>query len=139
MKELKRKGDWAARLHKHIDAGKTKAFDWAEHNCGCHWAAGAVKAVTGKNLAAEYDAKTAKGLMAAMKSNGFKNVADLVASKLPEIAVSQAVFGDIAAIPVDDGFGFTLGIVNGETILVLREDGLGIMPLFSAKRAFKVG
>lgn len=139
MKELQRKGDWAARLHAHVDAGKLKAFDWANHNCGCHWAGGAIEAMTGVDIASEYSAKTSKGLLAMMKRKGFKNVADLVASELPEIKISQAVMGDIAAIPVKDGFGFTLGIVNGETILVLREDGMGLMPLFSAKRAFKVG
>ena len=44
-----------------------------------------------------------------------------------------------AAIPADDGFGFTLGVVNGERIFVLRPDGFGTVDLLAAGRAFRIG
>ncbi|MET3602224.1 DUF6950 family protein, partial [Martelella mangrovi] len=47
--------------------------------------------------------------------------------------------GDVAAIPSNDGFGFTLGIVNGERIFVLRPEGFGTVDLLAASRAFSIG
>lgn len=142
MMELKRRGDWAARLHEHVDAIKNTPFAWSNNNCGKHWAGGAVEAMTGVDVTSKYgSATTVRGLVAAMRRAGFDNVADLVAAELPEIpeGVCQARLGDIAAIPNDDAFGYTLGIVNGETILVLGEASMGHVPLFKATRAFRVG
>lgn len=147
MITLTRRPDWAARLHDFIDAVKRNAFDWKMLNCAEHWAAGAVLAMTDVDIAAPYRGsyKTAKGAVQVMKRKGFDNLAELVAAHLPEITgvhgepfVGGAALGDIAAIPKDDAFGFTLGIVNGEMILVLGESGMGTVPLFNATRAFRV-
>lgn len=71
---------------------------------------------------------------------GFADLADLVASILPEIHPSEAKVGDIAAIPTGTALGHGLGVVNGGgTILVLREEGIGVVGLLSADRAFRVG
>lgn len=136
---MRRLPDWPARLHAFVDGVKRQPFDYGSHNCAQHWAAGAVKAMTGEDVAKGYRFKTARGALSAMKRAGFNNIADMAASMLPEIHISQARVGDIAAVPKDDVFGFTLGIVNGEMILVLREDGMGLVPLFDATRAFRVG
>lgn len=144
---LTRRPDWPARLHDFVDAVKRNAFDWVSLNCAEHWAAGAVLAMTDVDIAASYRGryKTAKGAAQMMKGKGFDNLADMLAAHLPEITgvdgepfVGGASLGDIAAIPKDDAFGFTLGIVNGEMILVLGETGMGMVPLFSATRAFRV-
>lgn len=134
---MKRRPDWNARLHAYVDAVKRLPFDWGEHNCAT-FAAGAIEAMTGENLANGYRFKTERGALQAMKRAGFDNLADLAAAKLPEIHISQARLGDVAAIPTDSAFGYVLGIVNGETILALRPDGMGLAPLFTATRAFRV-
>lgn len=138
---MNRLPDWNARLHAFVDAAKRRPFDWTAHNCGEHWAAGAVEAMTGADLAAPYRDRYASALGAArvVRNEGFETIADLVAAHLPEIHVSAARLGDLAAIPATDAFGYTLGIVNGEMILVLRADGMGLVPLFDATRAFRVG
>ena len=138
---MKRFPDWAARLNDFVDGVKRSPFAWAEHDCFCGWAADAVLAMTGEDIAAQWRGryKTAKGAAGVLKRAGFDNLADGMAAVLPEIHLSQAKLGDIAAIPDDTPFGFTLGIVNGETILVLGEKAMGTVPLFKATRAFAVG
>jgi hypothetical protein len=74
-----------------------------------------------------------------MRQAGFRNLADMVAVMLPEIHPSEARIGDIAAIEIDTPFGYALGVVNGERVFVLREDGMGTVDLLDAKRAFRVG
>ena len=134
---MKRLPDWPKRLHDFVDGVKRQPFDWGTHNCAT-FAAGAVEAMTGERLVKGYRFKTERGALSAMKRAGFDNLADMAASKLEEIHISQAQLGDIAAIPADTPFGFVLGIVNGEMILALRPDGMGLIPLFDATRAFRV-
>jgi hypothetical protein len=133
--------DWPARLHDFVDSVKASPFAWTFHDCLCGWTADAALAMTGEDIAAGYRGKykTAAGAARLLKNAGFSNLADAVGSKLPEIHISRARIGDIAAIPDDSPFGYTLGIVNGEMILVLGEHQMGLVPLFDAKRAFAVG
>lgn len=136
---MKRYPDWPMRLHAFIDGVKRNPFDWASHNCGL-FVAGAIEAMTGENVAKGFGkAKTVRGLVAQMKRQGFDDLASLAAFMAPEIHISQANIGDVAAIPKDDAFGYTLGVVNGETIAVLGELGLGYVPLLQATRAFRIG
>lgn len=134
---MKRKPDWNARLHAYVDSVKRSPFDWGEHNCAS-FVVGAVEAMTGERLVSGYGFKTERGALSAMKREGFDNLADMAASKLPEIHISKARIGDVAAIPTDTPFGYALGIVNGEMIMALRPDGMGLAPLLTATRAFRV-
>jgi hypothetical protein len=136
-KTLKRLHDWPVRLHDFVDGAKRRPFDWGTNNCAL-FVASAVAAMTGEEIAKSYRFKTERGALAVLKREGFDNLADMAASKLEEIHISQAHIGDVAAIPADSPFGFVLGIVNGETILALRPDGMGVVPLLSATRAFRV-
>lgn len=132
---------WRSKFAEEADRIRTKPFVWGEHDCGVGLVGNLTQALVGENLAAEYTGKytDAKSAYKFMKKAGFDNLADMAASILPEIHISQAQIGDIAAVPVDTNFGFALGVVNGERILVLREDGMGTVDLLDATRAFKVG
>jgi hypothetical protein len=138
---MKRRGDWHSRLNTFIDDVKRKPFAWDHHDCFCGWAAAAVLAMTGEDIGAPYRGKytTARGAASVMKRAGFDNLGDGLASLLPEIHVSRARLGDLVAIPDDSRFGFTLGIVNGEMILVLGEKAMGVVPMTKTMRAFAVG
>lgn len=142
MVELKRRYDWPVRLHEFIDKAKTSAFEWSVHDCVIGWAADAVLAMTDVDLVADFrgtykDAKSALGIL---RKNGYSDLADAVADLLPECHPSRAHLGDIAAIADETSLlKSSLGIINGETILVLREDGMGIVPRERATRTFKVG
>jgi len=138
MAEIHRLPDWPVRLHDYVDRVKRLQFDWGEHNCAT-FTAGAVEAMTGVNLAAEYgDFHTREGALSVLRCRKLKTLADLAALHLPEVAVSRASIGDVVAIEFDSEFGCVLGVVNGETVLVLRPEGMGISFLTDAYRAFKV-
>lgn len=132
---------WRSKFAEQTDNIRTKPFIWGEHDCAVGLVGNLTQALVGENLAADYTGKykDAKSAYKVMKKAGFDNLADMAASILPEIHISQAQVGDIAAVPVETNFGFALGVVNGERILVLREDGMGTVDLLDATRAFKVG
>lgn len=138
---MKRLPDWPKRLHDFVDGVKRQPFEWAGHNCGEHFAAGAVLAMTGEDVAAPWRGryKSATGAMRVMKNDGFASLGDMAASILPEIHPSRAKMGDIAAVPADGPFGESLGIVNGEMIMVLGERSMGLVPMYRATRVFAVG
>ncbi len=141
MSELVRLQDWRARFVAEVDRLKHTPFAWGEHDCGAGLAGNLVLAITGVDCAAQWRgtyASAAEGLTL-MKRAGFGNLADMVAMMLPEIHPSEARIGDIAAIEIDTPFGYALGVVNGERVFVLREDGMGTVDLLDAKRAFRVG
>jgi hypothetical protein len=138
---MKRLPDWRTRFDAAIDDMKAKPFAWGEHDCGPGLVGRMVLAMTGEDVARRYRGKyrTARGALGVMRRAGFNTLADMAGSVLPEVHPSRARVGDIAAFPADTAFGYALGVVNGERVYVLREDGLGTMDLLSATRAFRVG
>ena len=138
---IQRLPDWLARLHDFIDSVKAAPFSW-EADCALGFAAGAVQAQTGVDLAANLRGrhKTARGAMRTLRSMGVETLADAVALHLPRLEhPSQAQIGDIALIPTDGPFGYALGVFNGETIVAPGVNGMGVLPRTAATQAFKVG
>lgn len=138
---MKRLPGWRGRFDAAMDEIRRRPFAWGEHDCAIGLASHIVLAITGKDLAEPYRGryKTARGAMLAIRKAGFDNLEDAIASLLPEIPVSFATIGDIVTIPVESDFKCSLGVVNGERVFVLRDDGVGTLDLLQAKRAFKVG
>lgn len=138
--ELSRAFDWPVRLERFLDENRASAFSWNGGDCVVGWAADAVLAMTDVDLAAASRGKykTERGAIRVMIKAGFDNLADLIGSMLEEIHPSQACIGDIAALPTEGPLGFSVGIVNGETILVRGLDCMSVAPLSAATRAFRV-
>lgn len=136
-----RVANWRGKFSDEADKIRTQPFIWGEHDCWVGLVGNLTKALTGEDKAERFRGRyqTASGAYRVMKEEGFDNLGDLVASLLPEIQPSQTQIGDIAAIPDESGLGYVLGIVNGERILILMENGLGTVDLSEATRAFKVG
>lgn len=142
MIELKRKPGWRSRFEAAIDEIKYVPFDWStQHDCGPGLVGRLVHAMTGEDVAAPWRGRysSRNGALRVMRNEGFDNLADLVASVLPEIHPSQARIGDIAAFEMASPFKFALGVVNGDRVFVLKPEGIGTMNLLAAKRAFRVG
>lgn len=142
MTILKRRDLWATPYHDLIDTIRRREFSWEEHECVTGLCGPVVEVLTGVDLYSEYRGryKDAEGALALMRDLGFDDLADLAASRLPEIHPARAEIGDIAAIPVDTPFRHALGVVNGERILVLSADrALAHVDRRRAARAFKVG
>ncbi len=142
MTPLVRKPDWRARFEATVDEIKATAFEWGVHDCGPSFAGRLVYAMTGVDLAAQYNGaySSEQEALAIIREAGFATLGEMVASMLPEIHPSQARIGDVAAIKVDKPIGHALGVVNGERIFVLMPSGgVGTVSLVSASMAFKVG
>lgn len=134
-KSVARLPDWQARLVAYLGRIQSTPFDAATHHCAL-FAAGAVEAMTGRDLAAPWRGLTLTQGMAALRQAGFADHVDLVASHLDEVPVAFAQPGDVAALSTPDGLA--LGIVQGAAIYILRPEGLGLSPLLSASRMFRV-
>lgn len=142
MTGLIRKDDWRAQFAAEVDRIKRTPFKWGNHDCGPGLAGNLVYAVTGVDCAAQFRGQyhDARGAAITMKAAGFDNLADLVASMLPEYEhPSQARIADVAAIKVDSVFGYALGVIDYERVFVLTENGIGTIDRAEIARAFKVG
>jgi len=138
---MSRVQNWRVNYENLIDAIRRKPFAWGYVDCLTGLVDPAVQALTGEEPFSRFRAryKTARGALGIMRRSGFDNLANLVASELPEIHPSQCVVGDIVAIPTDDDFAYALGVVNGDRVFVISPEGLSTRDISEAVRAFKVG
>lgn len=139
---LTRQPLWVGPFADLLDDLRRQPFDWKTNDCACGFAGRIVEVLTGVNVCAEFQGRfdDAASAYRVMREAGFKDLADLVASKLPEYShPSDAQMGDIAAIPTETVFGHALGVFNGERIFILTEEGVGSLDRLTATRAFRVG
>lgn len=135
MADLQRQEDWQPRLIAYLATIARRDFDPEQHHCAL-FAADAIHAMTGQDLAAEWRGLSiAAGLIALRKTGHVDHIA-LTASLLTEVPVSFGQPGDVAAVPTPEGLA--LGIVQGAAIYVLRPTGLGLVSLLSASRMFRI-
>lgn len=138
MTELRRYPDWQVRLTAYLQRVVRHRFAWGEHDCAL-FVAGGIEAMTGTDLAAEYRGRYGslhEGLRHLRGSGIARDHVDLAASLLPEIAPAFARAGDAAMVDAPEGRA--LGLVQGAQIYVLRPDGLGLVSLIDAQRAWRV-
>lgn len=137
---MKRIEEWRKPFSDVIDSMNRVPFSWGDNDCAVGLVGNVLEAMTGKNPAAEYKGRysTAEEGLKIVKEAGFENLADFVASYLPEIHISEASMGDIVAVPSDDSLGYVLGIANGDRALIMTPRGVGSVDLLKAERAFKV-
>ncbi|USJ24733.1 DUF6950 family protein [Ensifer adhaerens] len=134
--------DWYPRLVDYVSRVRSLPFEYGQHDCAL-FAAGAVKAMTGKDPAAKLRGKysTLAGGLKKLRRLGFANHADFAASILPEVIEGPAFgqIGDIAALDLGNG-AWSLGLVQGSRIFVTQPDsaGLGTVDLLTASRLFRV-
>jgi hypothetical protein len=142
--------DWRPRLQAYLAEVTARPFAYGSHDCAL-FAAGAVQAMTGEDLARDYrgDYQSLKGGLKLLVKAGHADHVAVLRARFEEIAPAFAAVGDIAVIgpeaapsaePSRNTLGTAaLGIFAGEHIAVLREDGLGFTPRTAAKLAFRVG
>jgi hypothetical protein len=132
--------DWKSRLVGYLAVAARTPFAEGRHDCAL-FLAGGVEAMTGVDPAAAWRGRntTTRGGLRMLRKASFADHIAAVAATLPEIAPAFAAVGD-AAVVADPQMSdvFALGIVQGEMIYVLRPGGLGLMPMTSALRAFRV-
>lgn len=136
---MRRLPNWRSKLHAVVEERRRLPIEYGVNDCAI-FAADCVLAMTGEDLAADYRGQyhSREEAIQFLYRLGYDDLVSLVADKLPEISPVRAQIGDVAAIP-SEPIGWALGIFNGETITVLREDALGTVRRELATRAFKCG
>lgn len=138
MTAPRRLPDWRPRLVAYLSAHARAAFRPGVHDCAL-FVAGAVEAMTGTDLAAEWRGgyRSLSAGRDQLRSAGFDSPAGLAAALFEAVPPILAREGDIAVLRGDDGQD-ALGLVQGALIYVLRPDGLGLVPLTEAVVAYRV-
>ncbi len=130
--------DWQERLTGYLCRCARTPYQIGDHDCAL-FAAGAVEAVTGIDPAADwrgqYATKTCGLRM--LRLAGHADHIAATAAVLPEIDPVFAAAGDIACVAEDATGQLALGVVQGELIYVLREDGLGLVRRATMQRAWR--
>lgn len=137
MKIPPRLPDWRPRLVTYLAAVRDEPLVYGRHDCAL-FVAGAVEAMTGADPAAEFREAytTLKGGLKRLAAEGLADHVALVRSLLDEVPPAFAMVGDVAVIG-EIGTP-ALGIFEGESILVLKDPGLGLIPRSAASLAFRV-
>jgi hypothetical protein len=129
--------DWRPRLVTYLAAVRDEPLVYGRHDCAL-FVAGAVEAMTGADPAAGFRQgyTTLKGGLKRLAAEGLADHVALVRNLLEEVPPAFAMVGDVAVIG-EIGTP-ALGIFEGESILVLKDWGLGLIPRSAASLAFRV-
>ena len=129
-----RKNGWEGLLDEFFQANLSRSFQWGEWDCGL-FAAGAIQAMTGEDLASEYRGNYSSALEAA-HFGGAERIAELAG--LDEILVGFAGRGDLVLL-ANDPHDPCLGILglDGRAVMVTGS-GLAWVDREKVLRAWKV-
>lgn len=125
------------KLQQYLDSVREKPFNWATWNC-CHFSAGWVRAVEGKDPIAGLDLPATQiGILRLGKSGGLP---ERVTAALGRDPMSNyfAYVGDLVYVPRKDGVGI-IAICNGVTaVTLLIGGGYWTVPMDEATLAWKI-
>lgn len=134
---------WQGRLTACLAQVARQPYRPGTQDCAL-FAAGAVAAMTGEDLAAPWRGhyRSVKEGLKALRAAGFADHLAFVSAHFPEIPPAFANPGDLAELEGLDGLP-ALGVVQGEHVYVLRPvvdgvGGIGLVPLTAVRRAWRV-
>lgn len=141
VSRMTRLPDWMARLSAELDRQRRIPFAWGEQDCVLGFAAKAVEAITGTDLAEGYRERyrTPLGAVRLLRDEGADSLGDFVGRFLPEIEPNFADIGDVAVVASDGPIGQALGIVDATGLIVMTTEGHGRLDRAEMLRAFRVG
>lgn len=130
--------EWRARLANYLGAVSARRFRPGRHDCAI-FAAGAVEAITGLDLADAWRGKyiSLGAGRAMLRAKGFQDHLALAVALFPEVPPALAQVGDLAALPGDAGFA-ALGVIQGPGVYVLTPAGLSVVSRLHVEKAFSV-
>lgn len=132
-----RRSDWRRRQSAHIAAHAGLAYRPGRHDC-ILFAGGARNAVRGEDLTSRYLGayQTLEEGFELLRGLGFDDHIAAITQGLEEIPVAYAQPGDL--VELDAGYGLAaMGVVGGGHIYALTPRGAGVVPLTSARRAWR--
>lgn len=119
--ELQRREDWERRVNDYLATIRKSGHKWGggdnETDCALAWA-GAIEAMTGVDLMAEFRGKyeTEEGALALIEAKGFADLPSLLDDMLPRVTRSSAQRGDLVMVK-----GGALALAWGEVALAIGE------------------
>lgn len=140
MLALERRHDWRTHLNAYLNDIKAADLVWGKHDCAIGLAAHAIEAMTGVDIASQWRGRydDAASALRMLRKDGFADLEALGRSLLPAVPPAMAQIGDIALVPNDSELA-ALGVVIGDRIMVLAENGIGSVDLLQASVVFRVG
>jgi hypothetical protein len=128
--------DWHNRLVEYIGEYNRTSFDDTRHHCG-YFTGNAYFEMTGEDIMADLrDAGTLREMMARIVGMGFADHVEFLASKLEETTPGLADPGDLAVLPGLSGW--SLGVIQGDYVYAVADQGIVMVPRANVTRAFKV-
>lgn len=132
---MKRYVDWPVRLQQCVLEWSDVPFEYGRHDCAL-WAAAAVKAMTGVDLAdglRDYDSE--EDGLALVRAHGFADHVDVFRQSLP--TAERIKVGDLAVVERDGRVA--VGVAQARGIYVMLPDrGLALVPRSWAKTGMTV-
>ncbi len=125
-----RKLDWEMRLHEFIESRKGSAFAWGSNDC-CLFAADAVEAMTGVDLAANFRGKydSEASCVKMVSELGYASIEDLIRKELASWQLQpmrpvQAHRGDLLLTMQEGQPALCVVGLTGKHSIGVGEDGL---------------
>jgi len=134
-----RRPDWRARLATYLADLAGRRFRPGRHDCAL-FAAGAVEAMTGVDLAAPWRGtyRSLEQGRAALEAAGWASHQEFVAAHFAPVAPSLAQVGDLAVMPGEIEGSAALGVVQGPAVYVLTPAGLGLTSRLHMLEGYRV-
>ena len=140
IQRLKRIDNWPSLLEQELQARMRRKFEWGQQDC-CTFASALVAAMTGVNIARMFGPyKSQVGAARILKRVGgviglMQRVAErFQLTQLPGVLYARR--GDVCLIKTADGDA--LGICIGASVAGAGVDGVELVPLNSAMRAWRI-
>lgn len=131
-----RPDDWPERLSEFIEANRHTPFNWGTHDC-CQFVIKCETAILGATKFPDSidKYKTKRGAAYHIKRKGFDCLWDYVSSRYKEIDRAFANRGDVVGHITPDGQ--SVGILIGNSIACVSDDGIVFKPLDDAHRFWR--
>lgn len=126
---------WQTRLTAFLAQVARQPFTPGRHDCAL-FAAGAVEALTGVDLAADWRGRyrTLRGGVRVLRRAGYRDHVELARAHFPVTASPRP--GDLAVLPTPEGLA--LSVVQGLHVYAPAEIGWALVPLDAATEFFEV-
>ena len=140
---MNRTPDWERDLNDFISKSRQEPFKWGQNDC-CLFAANAVLAVTGYDLAEDFRGKytTGQGALKCLADHGVRDVAELL--ELFQSSVVQPQFvafaqrGDLMLYDLGARLGPAVGVCIGQDSAFVGLAGLQFIPTLSCSKSWRV-
>ena len=133
---LTRRPGWEGRLSAYVIGCMGKPFAWGTLDCAT-FAAGAVEALSGEDIAAPFRGYTTElGGMRKARAAGYADHEAIFADRLRPVPLSLLCEGDVVAVEQEGRVG--MAVVSGAIVYAMTVDGFGVLPLSDAVRGYAV-